>query len=375
MFRAWSALLILSLAGADAAQSREFLRGADVSFLPQVEAGGGVFRDDGAPTDLFALLRSRGLNSIRLRLWHSPENGHSGLAEALSLADRAHAAGFDLMLDLHYSDTWADPSNQSKPAEWAQLPMAALADSVRAYTRDTLLAFVDRGVPPAIVQLGNEIGSGTLWNDGRVGRSFDTPMQWMSLAALLQAATAGVREAFPDGARPEIMIHIDRGGDNEGARWFYDNLAARGVDFDLIGLSFYPWWHGTLADLQLNLKDLALRYDKDIVVVETAYPWTQESFDDLANLVGPADPLLPGFPASPEGQHAFLAVLLDLVQQVPGGRGRGVYWWAPEWICTPTLPSAYDNLTLFDENGNALPALRAWSATPPPPRTGDPRPR
>ena len=352
----------------------DFIHGTDVSCLPQVEAGGGVFRDDGDPTDCLTILKAHGVNTARLRLWHAPGDGHSGLPEVLALAARAQAAGLDLLLDLHYSDTWADPGHQAKPAAWASLPLPALRDSVRAYTREVMIAFRSQGLSPAIVQLGNEITVGLLWDDGRVGGSFDTPAQWENLAGLLQAAASGVAEAFPTGPRPEVMIHIDRGGDNAGARWFLDHLMSRGVAFDLIGLSYYPWWHGSLADLEANLADLAPRYSKDIIVVETAYPWTLGWFDDMHNPVGLPEQLLPGYPATPRGQADFLNAVLALVRAAPGGHGRGVFWWEPEWIAAPGLGSSWENLTLFDEQGQVLPALDAFApaaaAAPAPPRTG-----
>lgn len=338
-----------------------FIRGADVSFLPAVEAGGGVFREHGQPTDCLTILKTRGVTTARLRVWHAPSDGHSGLAEVLTLAARARAAGMDLLLDLHYSDTWADPGQQVKPAAWASLPFPVLCDSVRTYTRDVLTTFKVQGLAPAIIQLGNEITAGMLWDDGRVGRPFDTPMQWANLAGLLEAACEGVADAFPTGPRPEVMIHIDRGGDNAGARRFLDSLTSRGVSFDLIGLSYYPWWHGSLADLEANLADLALRYGKDIIVVETAYPWTLGWFDGTHNPVGLPEQLLPGYTATPEGQRAFLATVLATVRATPGGRGRGVFWWEPEWIAAPGLGSSWENLALFDEHGQALPALDVFT--------------
>jgi arabinogalactan endo-1,4-beta-galactosidase len=382
--------------------ARRFLHGADVSFLPQVEAGGGVFRAGNKPADLLGILRARGIDTVRLRLWHAPAGGGgaagraasrdsipaaaspSTLAPALALAARARAAGCDVLLDLHFSDTWADPGRQAKPAAWAALAFAALADSVRAHVRDALMTFAAHGAPPAIVQLGNEITAGLLWDDGRVGGAFDTPAQWDNLAALLKAAVAGARDAAgpagasgapgapgaettagdgpdPGARRPEIMLHLDRGGDNAGARRWLDNLIARGVEFDLIGLSYYPWWHGTLADLEANLADLALRYGKDLVVVETAYPWTLAWFDGTHNQVGLPSQLLPGYPATPEGQRAFLADLMAIVRSAPRGRGRGLFWWAPEWIATPRFGSAWENTALFDEGGGALPALGAFA--------------
>ncbi|MBC8423661.1 glycosyl hydrolase 53 family protein, partial [bacterium] len=260
-----TAILILVLAATAAGQVT--WRGADISFLPKIEDHGGVYTDGGAPGDLFAILADHGVNLIRLRLWHTPAEGYCDLDDTLAMALRAHALGQDVLLDFHYSDTWADPAHQTKPAAWAALPFAALVDSVRVRTRDVLLALRAQGTPPALVQLGNEITPGMLWDDGRVGGSYDTPEQWAQLAQLLTAARDGVDEAFAPDPGPRIMIHSDRGGDNGGCRWFFGNLLAQGFDFDVIGLSYYPWWHGTLADLEYNLDDLAVRYGKDIMVV------------------------------------------------------------------------------------------------------------
>ncbi len=169
------------------AQAGTFIQGADVSFLPQIEEVGGVYQSDGVPNDCLSILRDHGLDTIRLRLWHNPGEGHSGLAETLALAERVRCAGFNLMLDFHYSDTWADPGHQTKPAAWESLPLTVLADSVRCYTRDVLVAFESRGCVPTMVQIGNEISSGMLWDEGRVGGGFATPQQWSNLGELLQA--------------------------------------------------------------------------------------------------------------------------------------------------------------------------------------------
>ncbi len=338
------------------------LRGADVSSLPRVEAGGGVFREGGAPCDALALLRARGLDTVRIRLWHAPVDGSGGLPEALALAERATAAGFGVLLDFHYADTWADPGHQPVPAAWTGLALPVLTDSVRCYTRDVLVAFAARGVVPQCVQFGNEITAGMLWDQGRVGGAWGTSAAWDRLAALLEAAGTGLDEALPTGPRPAVMIHIDRGGDNAGARRFLDNLVARRVGFDLIGLSYYPWWHGGLQALADNLTDLAARYGKGVAVVETAYPWTLAWFDATHNQVGMPTQLLPEFPATPAGQAAFAAAVLAIVRAVPDGLGAGVFWWEPAWIAAPAYGSPWENLTLFADDGSPLPALDALGA-------------
>jgi arabinogalactan endo-1,4-beta-galactosidase len=361
---AFAALLAAAPARAD-----RFMNGVDASYLPQVEAAGGTFRDDTDPDgetlgDALAILRAHGVTTIRIRVWHTPTNGAGNLTEAVALAGRAAAGGFDILLDLHYSDTWADPGHQAVPAAWAGLELPVLADSVRLYTRDVVRAFAARGATPRCVQLGNEITAGMLWDTGRVGGAFDTDVQWDRLARLLQAGIDGLDEAVAGRIRPQVMIHLDRGGDNAGARRFLDRLASRDVRFDVIGLSYYPWWHGSPADLAANLGDLAVRYGKDIIVVETAYPWTLAWRDNTHNIIGLPSQLLPAYPASPEGQRGFLDAMLDIVHAVPDGRGIGVFWWGAEWIAAPGFGSSWENLALFDGEGRALPALSAFGADP-----------
>ena len=209
-----------------------------------------------------------------------------------------------------------------------------------------------------MVQVGNEITPGMLWDDGRVDGPFDTPEQWAKLARLLEAGASAVRSEAPSA---QVMLHIDRGGDNAGARRFFDQMARLGVDYDWIGLSYYPWWHGPLEALKENLDDLALRYGKPILLAETAYPWTLRSTDRVPNIVGSPEQLHPGYPATVEGQGAFLREVTRIVRRTPGGLGRGVVYWEPVYVSTPkTDGSPWENLTLFDEEGRALPSLQAF---------------
>lgn len=333
--------------------------GADLSFLPQVEAAGAVFRDDSGPAEATALLRRHGFDWVRLRLWNRPRDGHGGLAEVLETARRARDRGMALLLDLHYSDTWADPGHQQPPAAWAGLPRTALEDSVRAFTRDAVAALLAQGTPPAMVQLGNEISHGLLWDAGRIVD--DRPASWRNAAALLRAGARGVAEGAP-GRRVPILIHHDAGGDSAACRRFFARLLAAGAPCDVIGVSFYPWWHGTLDRLAANLHGLATTFGRDVVVVETAYPWTLAALDDTHDLVGLPTQLHAGFPATPAGQAAFLARLAAVVRDVPGGHGRGVFVWAPDWVSAPRLGSAGENLALFDDRGRLLPAADSLAA-------------
>ncbi len=349
-------LLVFGLTTRVAAQPLPTLRAADLSFLDEMEAAGAVYRDaDGVPGDAMQILQRHGINAVRLRLWHTPPSGHDGLPEVLREAARVHALGLRLVLDLHYSDTWADPGQQTPPAAWRSLPDDALRDSVARYTARVLTALAAQGTRPDIVQIGNEITSGMLWDSGRVGGAFDTPTQWHRLAGLLTSAIAAVRQTVGDSTA--VMIHIDRGGDAAGATWFFDHLRAENVPFDLIGLSYYPWWHGSLADLSRTLDTLAGRYGLPIFVAETAYPWTLSWFDNTTNIIGSTGQLQPGYPATPAGQAAFIAQVAAAVERTPGG--VGVCYWAPDDVAAPGLGSPWENLALFSEHGTVLPAASA----------------
>jgi beta-galactosidase len=240
--------------------------GADISFLPQLESRGLKFFDQGVEKDAIEILRDHGFNYIRLRIFVNPENengyapgeGYCGLAYTLGMAKRIHEAGMKILLNFHYSDYWADPQQQYKPEAWAELDFESLKDTLRAYTADVLRAFSAQGTPPAMVQVGNEVNHGLLWPDGHIS-------QPDKLAELLRAGVEGVLAVDPE---MPVMMHIALGGQNEEAVFWLDNMIARGVPFDVIGLSYYPRWHGTLDDLKANLLDLTERYHKYVNVVE-----------------------------------------------------------------------------------------------------------
>jgi len=342
-----------------------FWYGVDASFLPQLEAAGAHFFagsniTDGTAQDALAIFAAHGVNSVRLRVWVNPADGHNGTAETLALARRIHALDMALLLDLHYSDTWADPGHQAKPAAWMDMDGAELETAVYTYTFNLITAFKAQGTLPHIVQIGNEISPGFLWNEGRVGDGYEN--NWPQFAALLQAGIAGVQDALEPADRVQIMLHLDAGGNNAVCRWFLDNLQAQGVTFDVLGLTYYPWWQGSLDDLAANLQDLSRRYPQEIVLVETAYPWTLDWQDDTHNLVGLAEQLLPGYPATPAGQAAFLRDVLAIVRAAP--QGKGMYYWAPEAIVAPGFGSFWENVALFDSNGHALPALAVLGERP-----------
>ncbi|MFI6760812.1 arabinogalactan endo-beta-1,4-galactanase [Micromonospora sp. NPDC050417] len=345
------------------------IRGADISFTRQTEAAGIRYQRDGERGPLERLLRAAGANWVRLRVWVDPPAGYSDLAGALRLADRAHQAGLKVLLDLHYSDFWADPGHQDIPAAWLGQDLTTLARTVRTYTADTITAFARQGSPVDMVQIGNEVTAGMLWPVGQIYT--DAGERWPEFATLVKAGLAGARAANPRGHRLRTMLHIDRGGDNGGSRWFFDRVLAQGVEFDVIGQSYYPFWHGSLADLTANLHDLAERYGKPLVVTETSYPWTMANGDSLANLLTDPTALPDGatYPATPAGQAAYFAALRRVLAGVPHGLGTGFFAWEPGWLpgvgWEPGAGNPNDNLTLFDWSGRALPAFDvAYSAAP-----------
>jgi len=240
--------------------------GADISFLPQIEDRGRIFTENSEKVDALKLLKNHGFNYIRLRVFVNPENkegyspdkGYCGLEQTLEMARRIKVAGMKLLLDFHYSDYWADPQKQYKPLNWVDLDFETLRDSLKTYTKNVLFALKRQQTLPAMVQIGNEINHGFLWPDGHIGN----PDQ---LAELLQAGVEGVEAVDPN---IPVMMHIALGGQHDEAVFWLDNMIARGVKFDIIGLSYYPRWHGTLDDLNSNMLDLVERYNKPLNVVE-----------------------------------------------------------------------------------------------------------
>jgi len=364
----WGVILLGSIHGfagqSDIHKSNgmDFIKGADVSFIPQIEDNGGVYKEDGVSKDPLEIFKDHGINYIRLKLWHTPAENYNNLGKILSMANRIEAHGLKLLLDFHYSDTWADPRQQRKPKAWENIPFAALKDSVYQYTKNVIQALNTQGTPPAMVQIGNEINAGMLWNDGRVGGNYDS--NWPNFAALVKEGIRGVRESCAFGDSIKIMIHIANAAKNSTCRWFFDNLIANGVNFDVIGLSFYPWWHGTLSQVKSNLNDLASRYKKDLIVVEYAYPWTLQWFDSQNNIVGSQSQLHVGYPASVDGQASFIRDLMNIVRQTKDDRGKGLFYWAPEYISTPTFLSNWENNALFDFYGNVLKSMDVFLEEP-----------
>ena len=301
----------------------DFLAGADFSHLAFFEDRGIVYKEDGQVRDGLAILKSNGVNCVRLRLFTSsaaqaqadPYNYTNNLTYTLPLAVRVKNAGLKFLLDFHYSDTWADPGHQSTPAAWTNLTFDQLEQQMRTYNSNCIAAFKNAGAMPEYVQIGNEITGGMLWPLGHVTGSSNTA--WANLGRLMKAAVNGIQDAAGTNP-PKIMIHIDRGGDWQVTRWYFDNVLDQHVPFDLIGESYYPFWHGSLDDLRECLTNAANRYGKPVVVVETAFPWS-----GTTNIYG--------IPPTTNGQVEYVSVLGQLVKSVPGGLGAGIFWWGTEY--------------------------------------------
>lgn len=310
-----------------------FAKGADVGWLPQMEATGYKFYDmDGKQKDCLQLLKDRGINTIRLRVWVNPSNdkasGHCSPAETVTMAVRAKKLGMRIMIDFHYSDSWADPGKQTKPAAWVNHTFLELQNDVYNHTFEVLNLLKAAGVTPEWVQVGNEIPGGMLWPDGKSSN-------FGQLAKLLNKGYDAVKAV---NTKIKVIVHVDEGNNNAKFRWFFDNAKANAVKYDVIGMSYYPYWiksdyKVTIADLANNLNDMASRYDKEVMVVEVGGDFTlvQNTYD-------------------------MLAATIKAVKAVPNNKGLGVIYWEPQgeksW-------SGYQ-LNAWQSDGKPSPALDAF---------------
>lgn len=306
------------------------------------------------------ILKNSGMNYVRLKVWVNPADGYNDKAHVLAMAKRAKALGMKVLVDFHYSDAWADPGKQIKPAAWAGHSYTQLKSDVYNHTYDVLNALKAQGTTADMVQIGNETNAGMLWPEGSTDN-------WSQLAGLL---TSGADAAKAVSSGTKVALHLAKGGDNAGTRWWFDNAVARNVPFDVIALSYYGYWHGSLADLQTNLDDAAARYGKPVLVAETAYAHTLADADGLENNVATADQLVTGYPATPAGQAANLRDVMNVVEAVPNGRGLGAVYWEPAWTAAtgsgwdpadPSSGNAWENQAVFDYNGKLLPAASWFS--------------
>ena len=306
----------------------EFIKGADVSWLTQMEASGKKFyTTSGTERDCMQLLKDLGMNTIRLRVWVNPSENWNNTSDVVAKAVRAKNLGMKLMIDFHYSDSWADPGKQTKPAAWASMDFAALKQSLANHTTLVLNSLKNNGVTPTWVQVGNETNDGMLWPEGKASAN---------MSNFAQLINAGYNAVKAIDTSIKVIVHISNGDDNGLFRWIFDGLKNNGAQWDIIGMSLYPSstdWSAKNAQCLSNMNDMVSRYNKDVMIVEVGMSWDQ-----------------------PDACKSFLTDLITKVKSVPNHRGLGVLYWEPE---------SYGNwqgytLGAFDNSGRPTVALDAF---------------
>lgn len=368
--------------------SDDFMRGVDISALHDIEANGGkYYGHDGKQADLFEILKTSGVNWIRLRVWNNPTyaedlkdskgkriakkgekygGGNNSVDVDLDLAKRAKDAGFKLLVDFHYSDTWADPGKQNMPQDWKNLSESELNAAVEKFTKESIDKFTAYGAKPDAIQIGNELNNGFMWPIGKIW-AYPDPKEKVggmdSFIKLLHSASKGVRSAN-GGNDMKIIVHLADGGKNDLYRSIFDPLAKANLDFDIIGLSFYTYWHGSTEDLKANLEDLSKRYGKEMAVVETAYAFTEEDGDNQGNVFLTYSDDSHGYVPSVQGQATAVRDIIAAVASVNGG--CGVFYWEPSWLpvkgagLSATEGNTWENQGMFDFKGRVLPSLNVF---------------
>lgn len=359
----------------------KFIKGMDLSTLAELEQCGAVYYDHGKACDILEIMKRYDVDTIRLRLWNDPKSesgepygaGNNDLATTIAIGKRVTEAGFGVLLNFHYSDFWADPGKQIKPKAWQGYGMKELVRAVYDFTKASLEAVLAAGVRVTMIQVGNELSKGLLWPEGQMP-NYD------NIAELISAGIRACRAVNP--AIP-LMVHLDNGGNNALYRDWFDHYMERGEDFDYIGLSYYPFWHGTLKELEDNMNDIAVRYGKELIVAEVSMGYTMEDYGAYEKLSADerkgyatrrelVDKI--EYPMTVQGQTDFTRDLLGRIARVADGKGCGFFWWEPAWIPVPgsgwATPASlaymndpgpcgneWANQALFDYEGNALPAL------------------
>jgi arabinogalactan endo-1,4-beta-galactosidase len=337
----------------------EFNMGVDLSYVNQVEDYNGVYRDSGQVRDCFRILKDHGANTVRVRLWHTPTwvgklnagKLYYDLYGVEKTIRRAKEAGLAVNLDIHYSDTWADPQKQETPAAWKDLSLGILKDSVYNYTLAVLNYYKSKNLVPEMVQVGNENNNGMCWPVGKIVKN-----DYSNYAALLKSGIKAVRDfSKTSSIKPKVIIHEAQ---LQTAGQWMNGITKEGVaDYDIIGLSHYTKWSSvkTMQGVTDTIQKLVNIYEKMVMVVETGYPWTTGNGDGYNNIFSARDSA-PGYQISPGDQYRYLK---DLTQAIINGGGKGIQYWEPAWIISKLndgwgIGSSWDNVTLFDFNGHVL---------------------
>jgi arabinogalactan endo-1,4-beta-galactosidase len=351
--------LAVTVPASPAAAATLTMRGADVSSLQRsLDVGARYYTASGAQADPLDILKSLGVNYVRLRVWNNPASGYNNAARVLAYARTVKAKGLSLMVDFHYSDTWADPGKQYKPAAWSSHGINQLTGDVYNYTYSLCSQLKAQGTAPDSVQIGNEINVGMLWNDGKVVNN-----DFTNISALLRA---GYNATKACNSSTQVIIHTADADSDAHARWFYDGISAKGVAWDITGLSYYCMWHGSLSNLYGVITDVKSRYGRPVVIAETAYPFTAANADSTANSVSGSAPCS-GYPATWSGQASEFTA----VQNTARNAGAlGVFYWEPTWYAVggngwdPAningTGDQWDNMAIFNWTGNVNPNV-VWT--------------
>lgn len=324
-----------------------FIKGADMSFLPLIEnEGTQYFNAINQSEDALLTLKKAGCNTIRIRIWNNSPENLSSFNEVKALAQRVKNAGMKVLLCVHYSDTWADPGAQSIPAAWANLSFSDLKIAFTSYT-----SMLMTEIKPDIIQIGNEINNGFMWPKA------DLATHESEFLELLNVASAFIRATSP---KTKIMLHY--AGIGAGTSWFYNKMAT--VNYDYIGLSYYPIWHGkNLEDVKSTISTLGQTHNKKVIIAETSYPFTLGFNDWTNNILGTTDQIIPSYEATPLGQKAYLLALKEKIKETQ--HGFGFCYWGTEWVAfrgnQSTNGSPWENQSLWDFNNRVLPAMAAFA--------------
>ncbi|MEM4953226.1 MAG: glycosyl hydrolase 53 family protein [Desulfurococcaceae archaeon] len=343
----------------------DFIRGVDLSEVPWIiELGGKYYDVNGIEKNVLDILVESGVNWIRLRVWNDPYDeqgkpyggGNCDLRRMTSFAAIAKSKGFKILIDFHYSDWWADPGKQNKPKAWTNLTFNELVEAVYNWTYYALKYMQSNGALPDMVQIGNEINNGFLWPEGRAEN-------WTQFTDLLKSAIKAVRDVDPE---IKIVIHL-AGVKSDFYKNFLSRLIDSGVNFDIVGISYYPYWHGSMDEFRKLVKTLAENFDKGIIVAETAYAWTLQDADGHPNLFGSRDQEVKGgYLATVQGQASFIRDLIEAFYLEGGGKALGIFYWGAGWIPYPGAGwrtgegNPWENQAFFDFNGRALPSLTVF---------------
>lgn len=340
-----------------------FYKGMDLSFQSELEAYDLDYKDEnGNSVELLNFVKNKGTNLIRLKLWHTPQDGENGLEDVKAYAQRIKANNMDFLLNFHYSDYWADPGTQTPPVAWQDMSLEEVKVAIYNYTKNVVEQLKAQNTMPDIIQVGNETDSGFLWNYGKVWNEFND--NWINYAALVKEAIRAIREVDTEN-KTKVMLHV---AGITTATPFFNQLAPFNVDFDIIGLSYYPQFQTRdINQVETTLNSIAETFNKPILMVEIAYPFTLQWNDNSTNYIGSLDQIITEFPPTPQGQKQYLEWLTTTIKNIPNNLGIGFCYWAPDWVAfngnenTSTFGSAWENQCLFDFEFRALPALDIYN--------------